>query len=133
MDARDLIKAMRRAERILQLKKEELVRLESAVRYQAISYDKVPSVPRPDSKEKAYLNLIELRDEVERMEAELDSMRAEIIRRIQQLPSELKIDIMDMYCLKGMTLSQIAQKTFYSKSHIYLRWREALDLMDNNK
>ena len=131
MDARELINRVRNGDRLLELKKEELLRLESICRYQGISYDKVPSVPKPNSKEKAYLNLIEFKDEIDILRDRLLEDRKKLTSIIDTFQSSfLLYEIISLYCLQGKSIKQIAKEKHYSRGYVYKRFKEAVELID---
>lgn len=132
MEVVELIKKVRKDNRIIKYKLEELERLENLCGVSGISFEeKVQGGSNSKGKENAYLNYIEYKDELEKYILQSIGDKKKLSKIIDEKVSETKmIEVMYQYCFENKTLQQIADTLHYGKTSIYRMYRYAIEEME---
>ena len=131
MDVRELIKEVRRDNRIVRHKEEEIERLKSRCHVAGVSFEgeRVSGSHNNSRVEDAILNYIAYKDKLKDYIAAAIVKRDQLQDMIDQLGSEQEISVMYKYCLGDLTLLQIADVMDYSKPAVYKIYSKAVDKM----
>lgn len=131
MDIIELVKEVRKDNRIIEHKIEELERLKTRCEATGISLEgeRVSGSHNVSRVENSYLRYIEYKDELERYIQKALDKRKILMDLVDTLDKQQEIDVMYKYCLFNMTLLQIADIMSYSKPNVHKIYRKAIDTM----
>ena len=134
MTVMDLIARVRRENKIIKYKLEELERLENLCGISGINFEeKVQSSNNAKGKEQTYLNYIEYKDELQSYINQAVGHRNRLNKLIDRCVKEPNmVEVMYQYCFENKTLQQIADSMHYGKTSIYRMYRYAVDEMEQH-
>ena len=133
MTVKELIVKVRKENKIVQHKQEELARLEALCGVSGISYDAKEGTSgsrNVNKNEQSYLRYIEFKDDLKEYIAAALSSRKKLMALIDKLESHQAIDIMYKYCMENQTLRQIGEEKSYTKQAIHKIYTRSIEEMD---
>ena len=133
MTVMDLIARVRRENKIIKYKLEELERLENLCGISGINFEEKVQSSNTKGKEQTYLNYIEYKDELQSYINQAVGHRNRLNKLIDRCVKEPNmVEVMYQYCFENKTLQQIADSMHYGKTSIYRMYRYAVDEMEQH-
>lgn len=131
MDVKELIQEVRKGNRIVGHKLEELERLRSLCHVTGVNLEgeRVSGSHNNSRVEQSYLRYIAFKDDLERYIANAMNSRDQLMALIDTLDNQQAIDIMYKYCLFNMPMLQIADIMGYTKQNVYKIYKNAIKTM----
>lgn len=130
MEIKELIDSVKNDYKLVELKEEELLRLENLCGVSGISYDeKASTSPNPNRQEQVYLNYIEFKEELEKFKASTIKNRITLRKLIDGLNTALSREVMYEYCLNNISISRLAKKYHYTRQAVYKIYNDAVEEM----
>lgn len=131
---KEFLKGIRRAEILIERKREQLERLEHLAIYQGVRYGDEPrgSSSITDKRAEIVCSAIMLKEEIESDIDELIDMKTKAMKMIDSLGNAEAVDVLYLRYFEHMKWEDIARRKGYSLDWVYRTHRDALRRLSEN-
>lgn len=126
MTAKDYLLQIKRAEKLIELKKFEIEKLKSQLGYKAVNYENERVQSSPVDRTDILCKLLDFERELYEQIAELTEIKSKIIKLIDTIDDTDLIELLYLRYIDCMQWEEIAIKMSYSNRWVLKKHRQAL-------
>ncbi len=133
-DIKELIQAVKNENHLVELKREELVRLKRLCEVAGVNYEgeKIDGTKDNSRHEKDILNYIEYKDELAEFILQTVKKRKQLCAYIDRLKDTQSIEVMYAYCISDLPFKKISVDMHMTNQRIYQIYSRAIEEINKN-